>query len=286
MGVPDVGQINTDQSGLVAIGGAAHVDDAGIAGIDGYGLVVIALRELGGPDNGKVRQADVVGGDGRVGQVALVGLGGNADLGPVLAEVLGHEDPVEGAGGGRDDRIEPAFVNGVLGGVAGRVGHGQGDPPLSAGGGQAVDGVDVGAGPITGVEDQGVADTAKHLVPDLSLVGAHEDAHAADGGVDDLEVALDFGIGVGVKDRAALLIEDHGGGLPGHHQLPGLARVLTAPDAAGGAAQGGIDDHLAGGRGLGINGDRKAESPTNTRSRLAELIGRTLPLESTLSVLS
>ena len=43
-----------------------------------------------------------------------------------------------------------------------------------------------------------------------------------------------------------------------------LARVLAAPDAAGGAAQGGIDDHLAGGRGLGIDGDRERRSPTKT----------------------
>ena len=97
-------------------------------------------------DDGIVRQADVVGGDGRVGLVALVRLGGDADLGPVLAEVLGDEDPVEGAGGGGDDRVEPAFIDGVLGGIAGRIGHGERDPPLGAVGGRAVDRVDVGAG--------------------------------------------------------------------------------------------------------------------------------------------
>ena len=120
MGIPDVGQVDADQSGLVAVRGTAHVDDAGIGGVDGDGLVVIALGELGGPDDGIVRQADVVGRDGRVRQVALVGLGGDVDLGPVLAEVLGDEDPVERAGGVGDERIEPAFVDGVLGGIAGR----------------------------------------------------------------------------------------------------------------------------------------------------------------------
>ena len=62
---------------------------------------------------------------------------------------------------------------------------------------------------MIGVEDQGVADVAEHLVPDLALVGAHVDAHAADRGVDDLEVALDVGVGVGVEDGAALRVEDH-----------------------------------------------------------------------------
>ena len=45
--------------------------------------------------------------------------------------------------------------------------------------------------PVVNVDDQRVADAAVHQVPDLALVGAQEDAHAADGGVDDLEVALD-----------------------------------------------------------------------------------------------
>ena len=33
-------------AGLVAVRGTAHVDDAGIGGVDGDGDVVIALREL------------------------------------------------------------------------------------------------------------------------------------------------------------------------------------------------------------------------------------------------
>ena len=40
------------------------------------------------------------------------------------------------------------------------------------------------------------------------------------------------------------------------------------------------------GVGLGSTATWKAVSPTNSRSRLAELIGRRLPLASTLSVLS
>ena len=45
------------------------------------------------------------------------------------------------------------------------------------------------------------------------------------------------------------------GGLAGEHQRPGLAGVFAPPDAAVGAAQGGVDDHLAAGRGLGIDDD-------------------------------
>ena len=74
-------------------------------------------------------------------------------------------------------------------------------------------------------------------------------------GVDDLEVALDVGVGGGVEDRAARRVEDHGGRLAGEHQLPGLARVFAPPDAAGWAAHGGVDDHPAAGRGLGIDDD-------------------------------
>ena len=48
VGIPDVGQVDADQSGLVAVRGTAHVDDAGIGGVDGDGDVVIALREHGG----------------------------------------------------------------------------------------------------------------------------------------------------------------------------------------------------------------------------------------------
>ena len=113
----------------------------------------------------------------------------------------------------------------------------------------------LGVGPAAGltfvlaersVEDQRVADAAGHQVPDLALVGADEDALAADGGVDDLEVALDVGVGGRVEDGAAVGVEDDVGRLAGEHQLPGLAGVDAPPDAAVGAAQGGVDDHLAG----------------------------------------
>ena len=67
--------------------------------------------------------------------------------------------------------------------------------------------------------------------------------------IDDLEVALDHGVGVGVKDRAAVRVEDHVGRVAGQHQLPGLARIFAPPDAAVGPAHGGVDDHLA----VGVN---------------------------------
>ena len=113
----------------------------------------------------------------------------------------------------------------------------------------------LGVGPAAGltfvlvreiVDDQRVADAAGHQAPDLALVGADVDALAADAGVDDLEVALDVGAGGRIEDGAAVGVEDDVGRLAGQHQLPGLARVLAPPDAAVGAAQGGVDDHLAG----------------------------------------
>ena len=207
------------------------------------------------------------------------------------AEVLGDEEPEEAARRGGYGRVEPAFVDRVFGGVAGRVGHGQHDSALGAVGGRAGGRVDVASPEQCQVDDQGVADAAVHHGPDLALVGAHLDAHAPDAGIDDLEVALDGRVAVGVENDAAVGVEDHRGCLAGQHVDPVRARILAPPDAAGRAAQGGVDDHLAGGRELGIDDDLVGgvadEGPVALQRRgMFVSIGSGLPLESTLTELS
>ena len=61
----------------------------------------------------------------------------------------------------------------------------------------------------------------------------------------------------GIQDRAAVRVENHVRRLACTHQLPRIARVLATPDAAIGAAQRGINDHLAGWRELGIDDNLK-----------------------------
>ncbi len=170
-----------------------------------------------------------------------------------------------------DGRVEPALVDRVPGGVAGRA---------AARTARSAPGRRWGSGRRSGLTFvlvvrsltiERVADAAGHQAPDLALVGAHLDAHAANAGIDDLEVALDVGAGAGVEDGAAVLVEDHGGRLAGEHVGPVLARVLAPPDAAGGPAQGGVDDHLAGGRELGVDDDlvdRVADEGPVARQRL------------------
>ncbi len=98
-----------------------------------------------------------------------------------------------------EKRIEPTGINSVLGGVAGRFGHGERDPSLGAVGVRFV--TDVSWVDVlmrtrkSVIDNQGVTNVADHLVPDLTLIRAHKDAHAVDGGVDDLEVPLDVGVG-------------------------------------------------------------------------------------------
>ena len=143
MGIPDVRQVNANESALVAVLGSADVDHAGIDGVNGDCDVVIPLRELCAADDGIVRQCDVVRRNRRIALVALVRRSRDSDLGPVLTEVLGDEDPIQSAGGRGDDRIKPALVDGILGDIAGRIRNGQGDSSLGAVGRRAVDRVDV-----------------------------------------------------------------------------------------------------------------------------------------------
>src|SRR6185437_15800607 len=78
--------------------------------------------------------------------------------------------------------------------------------------------------------------------------GAHENALSANRSVEDLEVAVR-------PAQAAREIEHNVRGLTRLHVLPALARVFASPDAAGGAAERGVDDDVAVGGRLGINDD-------------------------------
>ena len=81
-----------------------------------------------------------------------------------------------------------------------------------------------------------ITDAAGHEVPDCPLIRAQVDTLPAEGRVNDLEIALDHRVGIRVQDRTAVRVENHVGRLASQHQLPRLAGVLTAPDAAIGAA--------------------------------------------------
>ena len=116
------------------------------------------------------------------------------------------------------------------------------------------------------VDDQRVADAAGHQVPALALVGAHVDALArAIAGVDDLVVALVGGAarvaavpgcaGVRVQGRPLFWSRTTEVALPASTcvQVWPVFSLRQMPPLV--PAQGGVDDHLAGGGELGIDGD-------------------------------
>ena len=180
---------------------------------------------------------------------------GMGTSGPVLAEVLGDEEPEEAAGGVGDGRVEPAFVDRVLGGVAGRVGHGQHDLALGAVGGRAGGRVDVGRWVLNSLTIRGLPMPPVIRVQTWPWLGLISTPTPRDAGKDDLEVALVVVPVAELTTTAAVRVEDHGGCLAGEHVGPVLARIQASPDPAGRPAQGGVDDHLAGRREFGIDDD-------------------------------
>ena len=200
----------------------------------------------------------VVGGDRRREvAVGLHGQGRRADLGPVLAEVLGQVQAVDRAVGVGHQGVEPALVELVQQSIGGRpVGQqadlGQGDPARARPAGDGVGAHGEGDREHALSADQRVADAAGQGVEDVALVGAAVDEVARERRVDGLEVA--GGVGDRV-DRPAERVQRHVGGLAGLQQGPGLAGGDALVKAAVGPAHGGVEDQLAVGARLGVDQD-------------------------------
>src|SRR6185436_11645889 len=99
--------VDADEAAGLAVGGAAEVDDVGVGRVDGEADVVIALRRQAGAGRAAadvvVRLVQVVGGRGADGGHPAGDRrrhGRDAELGPVLAEVLRDVHAVEVAVGG------------------------------------------------------------------------------------------------------------------------------------------------------------------------------------------
>ena len=87
------------------------------------------------------------------------------------------------------------------------------------------------------VDNQRIADVARHQVPDLSLIGAHEDPLPLHAGEDNLKIACRARVRVRIERHCAIRVENHVGRVARQHQGPGLARVLAPPDTTVRAAQ-------------------------------------------------
>src|SRR5882762_9816553 len=112
-------------------------------------------------------------------------------MGPVLPEVLGGIDAVEAAIGIGHQCVQPALVSQVLSGIAGKEWCDDRNTSLCAIGsvGRWIDEHRVRGRRIAVILDRRIANGSGHQVPNLAAIGAAEDAFAAEGGINSLNVA-------------------------------------------------------------------------------------------------